>query len=187
MNQKTSKNILRRKIITKRKCLGIKPQQRASRSISIKLIKLQHFKKSLKIGLYLAANGEISLDYVINWANRFTKSIYVPVITSPQQGKMQMVKLDNHDLKLNRLNILEPQNFNKISKISCLDVLLVPLVAFDQQGNRLGMGGGFYDRALSKIRCKSKPLTIGIAHRMQQVRRIPHKRHDIKLAQVITN
>ena len=67
------------------------------------------------------------------------------------------------------------------------DVLLVPLVAFDKNFNRIGYGGGFYDRYIKKIRKRKKVLTIGFAYSFQKVKKIPTNNNDIKLDFIITN
>ena len=67
------------------------------------------------------------------------------------------------------------------------DVLLVPLVAFDKNFNRIGYGGGFYDRYINKIRKRKKVLTIGFAYSFQKVKKIPTNKYDIRLDFIITN
>ena len=86
-------------------------------------------------------------------------------------------------LAINKFGIPEP-----ISKmIKYPDVLLVPLVAFDKNFNRIGYGGGFYDRYISKIRKRKKVLTIGFGYSFQKVKKIPTNNYDIKLDFIITN
>ena len=67
------------------------------------------------------------------------------------------------------------------------DVLLVPLVAFDKNFNRIGYGGGFYDRYIKKAKKRKKVLTIGFAYSFQKVKKIPTNKYDIRLDFIITN
>ena len=89
----------------------------------------------------------------------------------------------NNPLVINKLGIPEP--ISTIVKYP--DVLLVPLVAFDKNLNRIGYGAGFYDRYINKIRKRKKVLTIGFAYSFQKVKNIPTNNYDIKLDLIITN
>ena len=83
---------------------------------------------------------------------------------------------------LNKFGIPEPLS----REIKYPDVLLIPLVAFDKNFNRVGYGGGFYDRYLKKIKKMKKILTIGLAYSYQKVKQIPVNEYDIKLDFIIT-
>ena len=89
----------------------------------------------------------------------------------------------NDPLAINKFGIPEPISVRKRYP----DVLLVPLVAFDKNFNRIGYGGGFYDRYITKIRKRKKILTIGFAYSFQKVEKIPTNNYDIKLDVIITN
>ena len=86
-------------------------------------------------------------------------------------------------LKINRYGIPEPE-----SKILVYpDVLLVPLVAFDKKLNRLGYGGGYYDRLIKKLNKRKKILKIGLALSNQEIKKIPINKYDQKLDYIVTN
>ena len=89
----------------------------------------------------------------------------------------------NDPLAINKYGIPEP--ISKMLKYP--DVLLVPIVAFDKYFNRIGYGGGFYDRYINKIRKRKKVLTIGFAYSFQKVKKIPTNKYDIGLDFIITN
>ena len=89
----------------------------------------------------------------------------------------------NDPLVINKFGIPEPIS----KKVKFPDVLLVPLVAFDKNFNRIGYGGGFYDRYIEKIRKQKKVLTIGFAYSFQKVKKIQTNNYDIKLDFIITN
>ena len=85
-------------------------------------------------------------------------------------------------LKINKYGIPEPTS----NKIDYPNILLVPLVAFDKHLNRVGYGGGFYDRYIKKLKEKKRIITIGLAYSFQEVKKIPINRYDIKLDFVVT-
>ena len=86
-------------------------------------------------------------------------------------------------LSINKYGIPEPTT----DKVIYPSILLVPLVAFDKDLNRIGYGGGFYDRYIKKIKKNKKIVTIGLAFSFQEVKKIPIKKYDIKLDFIITN
>ena len=85
-------------------------------------------------------------------------------------------------LIINKFGIPEPVS----KKIKYPDILLVPLVAFDEHLNRVGYGGGFYDRYIKKIKKKKKLITIGLAYSFQRVKKIQTNNYDIKLDYIVT-
>ena len=85
-------------------------------------------------------------------------------------------------LKINKYGIPEPIS----NKVKYPDILLVPLVAYDKNLNRIGYGGGFYDRYIKKIKKNKKIITIGLAYSFQKVKKIPVNDYDIKLDFVVT-
>ena len=88
----------------------------------------------------------------------------------------------NDPLMVNNYGIPEPIS----KKIKYPDILLVPLVAFDKDFNRIGYGSGFYDRYIKKIKKKKNIVTIGLAYSFQKVKKIPVNEYDIKLNFIIT-
>ena len=85
-------------------------------------------------------------------------------------------------LQVNKYGIPEPIS----NKIVYPDILLIPLVAFDKNLNRLGYGGGFYDRYIAKLKKNKKVFKIGFAYSFQKVKKIPISKFDIKLDLIIT-
>ncbi|MDC0518444.1 5-formyltetrahydrofolate cyclo-ligase, partial [Candidatus Pelagibacter sp.] len=85
-------------------------------------------------------------------------------------------------LEINKYGIPEPIS----DKIKYPDILLVPIVAYDKALNRIGYGGGFYDRYLEKINKIKKVITVGLAYSFQKVKKIPINKYDIKLDLIIT-
>ena len=134
------------------------------------------------IGGYYRYNYEIDILQILE---KFEKKKFI--ITLPKIKKNSQMNFfqwsKNDPLAINKFGIPEP-----ISKIVRYpDVLLVPLVAFDKNFNRIGYGGGFYDRYIKKIRKRKKVLTIGFAYSFQKVKKIPTNNYDIGLDFIITN
>ena len=134
------------------------------------------------IGGYYPYNYEIDILQILE---KFEKKKFV--ITLPKikkNSQMNFFQWSTDDpLNINKFGIPEPVS----KKIKYPDVLLVPLVAFDKNFNRIGYGGGFYDRYIKKIRKRKKVLTIGFAYPFQKVEKIPTNNYDIKLDFIITN
>ena len=85
-------------------------------------------------------------------------------------------------LVINKFGIPEPSD----GKMKFPDILLIPLLSFDTKLNRVGYGGGFYDRYIQRIKRKKKPLLVGLAYSFQRVKSIPINRYDKKLDAVVT-
>jgi len=149
------------------------------------------FKTSKRIACYLPNDGEMSLQLVINQAWKMDKACYLPVLNKLNNRQLLFAHYDtNSSLRKNKFGIPEPvisprDSFHPLN----LDLVLVPLVAFDRSGNRLGMGGGFYDRTLAFLRQRKKwlrPRIYGVAYEFQQVNSIKANAWDIPLHGVLT-
>jgi 5-formyltetrahydrofolate cyclo-ligase len=192
--QKTPANTLReisRK--TSRKTSRIKRRELKSfqqlRASTFLLKRIQHhtlFKKSRHIAFYQAIDGEVSLQKLIEYAWKKGKHCYLPVVKKNSR-QLVFVRYQKHSkLKKKSFGIQEVQGNKKIP-IPKLDLVFMPLVAFDAQGNRLGMGGGYYDFSFqrkNKIRF-SKPELIAVAHHCQQVEHITSEAWDIRPDKII--
>ena len=149
---------------------------------------LQH---SQRIAFYFAADGEMDPSPLVRRAQLAGKDCYFPVLRSrPSQSLWFAQHKARQPLKPNRFGIPEPSGIHRsIAMPWALDLIILPLVAFDLSGNRLGMGGGFYDRTLSfklKRTHWKGPKLIGIAHELQRVDHLPVNKWDIPLDAVIT-
>lgn len=141
-----------------------------------------------KIGLFLSQDGELDTQELIQFLWQQTEilvEIYLPVLNSKDPTLMEFARYTaESQLEMNRFNILQPCG-DRISPMS-LDWVITPLVAFDAQGNRIGMGGGFYDRNFSQKRNCQKPWFIGWAYDFQKVEQINAQPWDKKLDFAIT-
>jgi 5-formyltetrahydrofolate cyclo-ligase len=164
-------------------------QQKAARALKQKLNQNTAFKYVRCIALYLANDGEVNTQLAIKqaWGNK--QKVYLPVLDPVRKGFLWFVEYKpNSRMRNNRFGIAEPDpRFNKRIKPRFLHAIGLPLVAFDANGNRLGMGGGFYDRSFEFCRQEGmKPKLFGLAHHCQQVDSLPVESWDIRLQEVIS-
>lgn len=160
--------------------------KQASSDISQKIITSKYFKDANNIGCYLSTEYEVSTDIIISSAHKTKKNLYVPKIK--QGHAMDFVKMTlNSSMVKNRYGIHEPLS-KDIIDANKLDIVLVPIVAFDAKKNRIGMGGGFYDRKFKYIKNTKKkyPLLIGVAFECQKVKKIKPESWDVKLSAIVT-
>ncbi len=139
------------------------------------------------VAVFLSFDGELDTRPLIDQLWRAGKRVYLPVLHPFSPGNLLFLHYHpSSDLVVNRLNIREPKlDVRDVLPLSQLDVLLTPLVAFDAAGQRLGMGGGFYDRTLQNWR-QYRLQPVGYAHDCQQVDALPTEQWDIPLPAVIT-
>ena len=144
---------------------------------------LKKKKVSAKIiGGYYPYNHEIDILQILEKFEK--KNFFITLPKIKKNSQMNFFQWSTDDpLAINKFGIPEP--ISKIVKYP--DVLLVPLVAFDENFNRIGYGGGFYDRYIKKIRKRKKVITIGFAYSFQKVKKIPTNNYDIGLDFIITN
>lgn len=139
------------------------------------------------VAVFLSFDGELDTRPLIDQLWRAGKRVYLPVLHPFSPGNLLFLHYHpSSDLVVNRLNIREPKlGVRDVLPLSQLDVLVTPLVAFDAAGQRLGMGGGFYDRTLQNWR-QHRLQPVGYAHDCQQVDALPTEQWDIPLPAVIT-
>ena len=139
------------------------------------------------VAVFLSFDGELDKRPLIDQLWRAGKRVYLPVLHPFSPGNLLFLHYHpSSDLVVNRLNIREPKlDVRDVLPLSQLDVLVTPLVAFDAAGQRLGMGGGFYDRTLQNWR-QHRLQPVGYAHDCQQVDALPTEQWDIPLPAVIT-
>jgi len=139
------------------------------------------------IALFLSVDGELNTRPLIARLWHLKKAVYLPVLHPFSPGNLLFLRYSpNTLLHINKLRIPEPPlDIRQLITLDQLDLMMVPLVAFDQHGQRLGMGGGFYDRTLQNWR-QHGFLPVGLAHDCQQVDNLPVAEWDVPLPAVIT-
>ena len=184
--QQTLRNQLRQQIRKTRANLTALQQQQAEDSITQQALALIEAQNAQHIALYVSFDGEISTEKLIKtlWAQ--DKHVYLPVLHPFNSNHLLFLRyLPDTPMLKNKFGILEPKlNVQNVLPLDELDILFTPLVAFDKQGNRLGMGGGFYDRTLQHWQ-KSPFIPVGLAHQCQQVEQLPTEAWDVPLHRIL--
>ncbi|MRS14283.1 5-formyltetrahydrofolate cyclo-ligase [Enterobacteriaceae bacterium RIT691] len=157
-------------------------QHAASRMMAYPPVVMAH-----TVALFLSFDGELDTQPLIEQLWRSGKKVYLPVLHPFSPGNLLFLHYHPHsELVINRLKIQEPKlDVRDVLPLSELDVLITPLVAFDINGQRLGMGGGFYDRTLQNWQ-QYGVQPVGYAHDCQQVEQLPVEKWDIPLPAVVT-
>ena len=179
---KYSKSFLRNKLISKRKKKYLSPNKFNFKLI-FNLIKKHFSKKKIVIAGYYPCNYEVNILKFLEQASKKNFTIALPVIkfSNNMSFKSWIFK---EPLYINKIGILEPKNSNKDV---LPDLIMVPLVAFDNNLNRIGYGKGFYDKSLKKIsKLKKNTIFLGIAYSFQKCSFIPVQKHDFKLDYIFT-
>lgn len=181
---------IRQKIRAQRRSLPASTQQQHAQALSQILTREKAYRNSQHIGCYLANDGEIDPHLLIEHARFLNKKIYLPILSQFKPHLYFAPYDESSRLQPNRFNIPEPVCHPSQWKTAAqLDLLLVPLVAFDTNGNRMGMGGGFYDRTLAYLQHRKfwkKPTLVGLAHEIQKVEKLQNQSWDIPLNYIIT-
>jgi len=182
-----SRSKLRNAIRIRRRKLSLVEQQHASELLLQRLSIHPKVQLSQTVALYLANDGELDPMLFINWCWQQGKQVYLPVLHPFCFGHLLFILFERNSVMVkNNYGICEPKlEINKVCPLDQLDVLFTPLVAFDNSGARLGMGGGFYDRTLANWQ-QHQVYPIGLAHDCQQVDKIPVEQWDIPLPEIIT-
>ena len=174
-----NKSEIRNKIIKIRK-------NKFDKNLQINLEKFISFLKNDKLNLksiggYYPSNYEIDDLAILDFLEKKNFKVSLPIIKKDNQ--MNFYRWSRNDpLKINKFGIPEPLS----SKVFYPDILLVPLVAYDSSLNRLGYGGGYYDRYIEKIEKIKKVIKIGLAFSFQKISSIPTNQYDKRLDFIVT-
>ena len=178
---------IRQTILQQRMALSARQREQLSQHIHQQLIKHPAFIDAKHIACYLDYQGEVQTQTIIETIWQKNKYCYLPCIEKNKSLKFLTYTPDTQLIK-RQYAILEPQVTDGIAA-SDLDVVITPLVAFDEQCQRMGYGQGYYDRSFDflnqEIRLE-KPMLIGLAYELQKLDKIISQAWDVKLDYIIT-
>ena len=178
------KRSLRRALRERRGSLCLSARRRGARAVARRGCRL--LRRTKRVGAYLPHGSELDPRPLMRALTRLGCMVYLPVIGRQPHSPLSFLPY-RPPLARNRYGIMEPR-WGRRLRGSQLDVVLVPLLGFDQRGFRLGQGGGHYDRtfAFSSRKRHAKPCLIGVAFECQQVAQLPTGVHDVRLHLVLT-
>jgi 5-formyltetrahydrofolate cyclo-ligase len=182
---------LRRQLRQNRRLLTEQDQRLHSAAAARQISHFLPYLKAASVAVYASEDGELDLTPVVAHARRHGKKVYLPVLHPFGGNRLWFSQWFPGDpLIRNRFGIPEP-DIHKQTPVHgrAIDLVLMPVVAFDDQLRRLGMGGGYYDRTLAfraRMRNWRKPFLVGVAHDSQRVDACPHRGWDVSMDAVIT-
>lgn len=181
---RNKKSKLRKQVLKERDRLDTQTWQRKSDLITDKVLKLEEFVKAHFIHVYVSMNerNEVSTDTLVDVLLESDKKVIVPVTNFDDGTLTHSLLTDVNDLKKNKWGVKEPEVVHEID-ISDLDLIIIPMVAADRSGNRLGYGKGFYDRFLNE----SKAFKAGLVFSDFIFKEIPTESFDEKLDAIISD
>ncbi|HZK32981.1 MAG TPA: 5-formyltetrahydrofolate cyclo-ligase [Tissierellaceae bacterium] len=180
-----NKKDLRRKMLIKRSKLPLDKRNILSKTISGLLYETEYYKKAETIMAFINFGSEINTRYMVEDSINLGKSIVIP-ITIPETKELKISRLlDYSELEIGFYNILTPKKeFLRFVDPSTIDLILVPGLIFAEDGYRIGYGGGYYDRFLSKIDPSVPKIGIGFDLQIQD--KVPTDKYDIPVDFMLT-
>jgi 5-formyltetrahydrofolate cyclo-ligase len=177
-----TKRQLRSKILLKLKNQKEEDRKQKSQIIKERLFRQSVFKKAKRVMFYIALRDEVKTQDMIKAAENIGKIIAVPVCQKNRVSLRPALLDQGAKLRKGPYGVYEPAQ-KKFMRLKNLDLVVVPGVAFDKKGNRLGRGKGYYDSFLSKI--PKKTTSIGLAFNLQILPTIPLTTHDVSVKKVL--
>lgn len=183
---------LRQQVRARRRELSAAERQRAARAVARHLESWPVLTRAIRIAAYWACDGELDPEPVLQWAWATDRQVLLPVLTGESAQPLQFAPYrPGEPLRRNRFGIPEPEiAATEWVQPADLDLVLVPLVAFDSTGTRLGMGGGFYDRGFA-FRCgvrdpNRRPCLLGVGYEFQNCAGLVRQPWDVPLDAAVT-
>ncbi|SFP44756.1 5-formyltetrahydrofolate cyclo-ligase [Butyrivibrio proteoclasticus] len=180
------KDRIRKEVLEKRNLLSVEAIEEKSSLIAEKLFGLKEYVDAENILIYASMKSEVITDGIIEHSLESGKKVFCPKCTDKNNGLMEFIQIEMlSDLKAGYMGIREPE-INESSKIFLgpteKTLVIIPGVAFDKKGNRIGYRGGYYDRFLSKY---NGIMSVALAFTEQIIEVVPSEIHDIPVDMVL--
>jgi 5-formyltetrahydrofolate cyclo-ligase len=177
------KTSLRKVLLEKMKNIPLLSRHMKSRRMLRKLSREKFFQRAEHVAFYYGIAPEVETKPFLK-KNLKNKKLYLPAIGPKKSLTLRRVHSLSKDLKWGAYNTMEPKASCEKRPAGQMDVIIVPGVAFDKNGGRMGRGGGYYDRLLRKAK---KVITVGLCFQEQVVKKVPMQAHDMRVDRVITD
>jgi len=166
-------------------------QRTGSQRVCARLARTHWFRRSRTLSAYWSVGGEIDLRPLLDLALRLGKRVYLPIVDAAQR-RLRFARYSAGDvLQVSGYGLSEPRGrSDQLIEPRRLDLVLLPLVAFDGLGTRLGMGGGYYDRTFAGLRATAawrRPHLVGVAFELQHVATLERAAWDVPIDAVVTD
>ena len=185
-----SKAGLRRQLRAARAAVTPEARRKAARAIVRLALRAGWLRQGRRIGFYMPAKGELDITDVLTRARAMRVNCFLPVVPPARQRTLGFTRMTGRDdWTHNRYGIPEHAVWRPKIRARRLDILFLPLLGFDEQGYRMGMGGGYYDTSLAFLRHRKvwqRPYLIGVAFEAQRVEALPVDPWDVPLDAVLT-
>jgi len=192
-----SKSALRKALRKLRRALPKEVRETKSQAMVSRIREQPWYAAALKVAVYYPTSEEVNTLDLAAQAAMDGKTVYWPLVNPRASEKpLRFIPLDPPMAKpeglpeqwcRNRYSIWEPQaDYEAALTPEHLDVVFIPLLGFDDQGNRLGMGGGHYDATLGAVRLEERPLAVGLGFEFQRLAAIPMEPFDVPMDHIVT-
>lgn len=182
------KGIVRKEALGIRNAMKLEEVMKKSLAITKQILALDKFNTSHVVMCYMNFKNEVMTEKLIATSIKEGKRVLIPKVEAFSKGLRVMSAVEIHnpleDLEIGTYGILEPKEHCKAISPEEIDLVVVPGAAFDHHKNRIGYGGGYYDRFLQRIR--EDCLKIGIAFDNQIYNELPVEEHDVTLDMILT-
>lgn len=188
MQNKNSKEKLRKKWMKKRKNVAKENGIKKSKKITKNILSLKEISQSQNIMIYVSYRSEVDTEKLIISLLNKNKNLFAPYCVKNEK-RMEIVKIKNldKDLEKGAYGIKEPAKYlrTKNTEPGNLDVVIVPAVAFSKNGYRVGYGGGYYDRFLARL--NNDTISIGVNYEEMVFNSVPKEEHDLAVDILVTD
>ena len=177
------KKTLRTDLLARRRAIDHTLWQHGSRAAQLRLISLEAFQRAACIALYSPIQQEVDTELLFATARSAGKQVLYPLVCDSSLQFREVTETGQRTP--GAFGILEPCRFGEEHSLTSANLIVVPGVAFDLQGHRIGFGKGYYDRCLSQL--PKHGTLVGLCHDFQLLEQVPAEGHDIRMQYVVTD
>ncbi|MBI5343895.1 MAG: 5-formyltetrahydrofolate cyclo-ligase [Deltaproteobacteria bacterium] len=183
MQNPSTKELLRKTLLEARRAMSFEEVYSLSSKVQKRLLSTPWFRSARRLSLYSSFQNEVLTDDILKGALKADKEAYYPLAVKGKR-RLEFFRVEGiEDLMPGSYDIAEPRGKEEKRAPEAFDLIVVPGVAFDSEGGRLGFGKGYYDRLLKGLGC---PI-VALAYEFQVLKdRIPSEPHDVRVSAIVT-